>query len=308
MGPLRQVGVGKGECGVAARRALAAFAMLMGLASPAAHAASPRAVGPAALHAVDEELARAGPETHFRRPFRIDSSEGSGAAAGEAWGTLETPFPAFVQALSVPQHWCDILILHLNNKECRVAGPTITLKVARKWDQPADQAMPLRFGWHVDESTPQYLAMHLDAPEGPYGTSDYRITVEAVPSRDGRGSFMHFAYGYQVGMTGRIGMDLYFATLGRGKVGFSETGRDSSGASVHIDGMRGLMERNTMRYFLAVEAFLAVPAPAGATPAAVFDRRIVRWYDMTEQYPRQLHEPERQPFIELKKREFAATH
>ena len=64
--------------------------------------------------------------------------------------------------------------------------------------------------------------------------------------------------------------------------------------------MRGLVERNTMRYYLAIEAFLdAVSSP----PQARLEQRLHDWFAATERYPRQLHELDEGAYLEMKRRE-----
>jgi hypothetical protein len=66
--------------------------------------------------------------------------------------------------------------------------------------------------------------------------------------------------------------------------------------------MRGLVERNTMRYYLAVEAFLgALSAP----PQARVEKSLSDWFAAIERYPRQLHELERGEYLDMKRREYS---
>ncbi len=51
-------------------------------------------------------------------------------------------------------------------------------------------------------------------------------------------------------------MQAYLGTIGSGKVGLTLMGKQADGRPLYIDGMRGLVERNTMRYCLAFESFL----------------------------------------------------
>ena len=82
-------------------------------------------------------------------------------------------------------------------------------------------------------------------------------------------------------------MSTYLGTLGRDKVGFSTTAPAGTGKPVYVGGLRGILERNTMRYFLAIETYLASAAqPAMKRPGW----RLRTWFDATERYARQLHE------------------
>ena len=96
--------------------------------------------------------------------------------------------------------------------------------------------------------------------------------------------------------TGRSG-EMY-ATSGSAKVGFS-TERDAEGEHL-VHGMRGVLERNTMRYFLAIDAYLgslAVPE------AQRLEKRLGDWYAAAARYPRQLNEMERAEYFAMKRRE-----
>jgi hypothetical protein len=96
-------------------------------------------------------------------------------------------------------------------------------------------------------------------------------------------------------------MKTYLATIGRGKVGFTMTGKRSSGQPEYIGGMRGVAERNTMRYYLAIDAYLgALTTP----PPLQLQKRLQNWFTATEQYPRQLREVDRTAYIEMKRSEY----
>jgi hypothetical protein len=64
--------------------------------------------------------------------------------------------------------------------------------------------------------------------------------------------------------------------------------------------MRGVAERNTMRYYLAIDAYLdSLAAPADQQ----VEKRLVSWFDATEKYPRQLHELTRDEYLHMKRDE-----
>ena len=97
-------------------------------------------------------------------------------------------------------------------------------------------------------------------------------------------------------------MQAYLGTIGSDKVGFTVVGRQSDGQPLHIGGMRGVVERNTMRYYLAIEAFLgALSAP----PQARLEKRLHDWFAAIERYPRQLHEMEQAEYLDMKRREYS---
>ncbi|UUZ63708.1 hypothetical protein LP417_31090 [Polaromonas sp. P1-6] len=94
-------------------------------------------------------------------------------------------------------------------------------------------------------------------------------------------------------------MRAYLATLGSGKVGFTQIQQGEN--SVHVGGMRGAIERNTMRYYLAIEAYLASLSQPSAQQ---FNTRLQHWFDATEEYALQLHEVDKSSYVTMKKDEY----
>jgi hypothetical protein len=240
----------------------------------------------------------------FQKPLFMDSNEISGSAMADVYALIDHPFATVDAALNDPAHWCDILILHLNIKYCRasVAGQGSALKVniGRKYDQPLDESYQVEFAYGVATRAPDYLQVRLNADEGPLSTSNYRIMLEAAPLEGGQ-TFIHLSYSYSYGLVGRLAMQAYLATLGRGKVGFTVTGKQSDGLPLYIGGIRGAVERNTMRYYLAVEAYLgALSAP----PQAQLEKRFRDWFAATERYSLQLYEMEQDEYLAMKRKEY----
>jgi len=238
----------------------------------------------------------------YNRPIYIESAHDGGDLRGEVYAIVQQPFASVGPALQGMERWCEILMLHLDVKMCRwsTSGPErMMVATARKFDQPLESAASVEFDYRVISSTPDYLQVQLHAASGPMGTHDYRIVLEAV-ALDAKTSFLHFSYAYSQGFGGRIAMEAYLATLGRNKVGFTVTGRKPDGQPIFINNVRGLVERNCMRYFLAIEAFLnAQPLP----PAERLERRLHEWHAGTERYPVQLHEMDRDDYLAMKRRE-----
>ena len=97
-------------------------------------------------------------------------------------------------------------------------------------------------------------------------------------------------------------MKAYLATLGRNKVGFSVEGDGAGGKPRPVRGMRGAIERNAMRYYLAIEAYLGALSVPSRQQA---DRRLMDWFDASERYPLQLREMRREEYLEMKRREIS---
>jgi len=240
----------------------------------------------------------------YRRPLYLESSEISDGVKGEVFALVDYPFATAGAALNAPAQWCDILILHLNTKYCRAstAGPGSVLDVGigRKYDQSLDKAYRVDFVYRVVADTPNYLKVRLDADAGPLSTRDYRIVFEAIPLDSGR-TFIHLTYSYGYGLAGRLALQSYLGTLGSSKVGFTVVGTQSDGQPRHVGGLRGAVERNSMRYYLAIEAYLG----ALTTPLpARLEKRLHDWFDAAERYPLQLHEMERSDYFAMKRKEY----
>jgi len=276
--------------------------LLIGLAGWAQ--AGTQASGAAELrarHAASHQLLANSP---FGGPLFLESTEAPRMLQGDVYALVDHPFAAVSAALGNSERWCDVMILHLNTKHCRRAvengTPTIELRVGKKHDQPIAAASLVAFGFRAVSTTPEYLAVELQAVTGPFDTRDYRILFEAVPAQGGR-SFIHMGYSFAYGAVSRFAMQAYLATIARDKVGFTKVAAANPGdPASYIGGVRGLVERNTMRYYLAIDAYLDALA---AAPSEQQERRLRAWFDATERYSRQLHEVEREDYMAMKRRE-----
>jgi hypothetical protein len=251
--------------------------------------------------ALDERLAN----NDFGRPLYIESAQDGKNVSGEVFARVSQGFGNVRTALEQPAHWCDVLIMVVNVKQCVARsgpqGPVLDVHVGRKSRQPLADTFRLQFEYRVAAATADYLHVQLYAARGPLGTHQYQLSFEAV-ALDAQRSFVHISYGYGQGMAARLATRGYLATAGSGKVGFSVVGRHADGRPVLVKEMRGIVERNAMRYYLAVEAYLG----AQATPEHLrAEKRLQDWYAATEQYAPQLHELEREEYLELKRREVA---
>jgi hypothetical protein len=216
---------------------------------------------------------------------------------------VDQPFARVGPALRRMQHWCDILIVQSNVKQCvasdGAAQDALTVFVGRTPYDRLDQTYRIQFAYEVPAAANDYLRVALMANEGPFGTSDYRVTLEAAPLDAGR-TFLHLTYSYRLGIAARLAMQVYLVTSGRGKVGFTVIGRLPDGRPAYVGGLRGMVERNAMRYYLAVEAFLG----ALALPVEQrLEKRLRDWHAATDRYPRQLRELGRDEYLELKRRD-----
>ncbi len=237
----------------------------------------------------------------YQRPLVIESVEGTNSVNGNAYAVLESPFTKVSTTLNSPAQWCEVLILHLNTKYCRAAtdaGPDkLAVKIGRKIPQQLKDASSLEFNYRLVAASPDYLSVRMNSEKGPLGTSNYRIELHAIPLPDGR-TFMHLGYSYDFGFASRMAMQAYLGTLGSGKVGFTRV--SAAQKTEYVGGVRGAVERNTMRYYLAIEAYLA---SLGLPVAQQVDQRLHHWFDATEKYRLQLHEVEKEEYLAMKREE-----
>jgi len=257
-------------------------ACLLALGSIAAHADA------GSLRARHAELKPQLQGNSYGRQMFIDSAEGSNSLQGDVYAVLDHPFDKVKEALVDPRAWCDIMLLPFNTKACSAQGNRLSVRIGRKYNQPVDQAYALDFGFSNLAASADYLETRLSAGQGPFGTRDYRMVVEAVPLDRGR-TFMHMSYAYGFGGSGRFAMQAYLATAGASKVGFT------------TNGVRGAVERNAMRYYLAIDAYLdTMDVPQSQR----VDKRIDQWFSATERYPQQLHEMDRNTYVSMKRQEY----
>lgn len=235
----------------------------------------------------------------FNRPLLIDSKEESDSATGEVYAVVNYPFAKVNNALKDPSNWCDIMILHQNTKYCKASGDIndaeLKMLIGKKVSQDLDDAHKMDLNYRLIKSDSNFMAVQLAADQGPLGTKNYQVLLEAVPINN-KQTFLHFSYSYAYGLAGSVAIKAYLASAGRNKVGFS-LDEDGSG---YIGGVRGMVERNTMRYYLAIDSYLgALSAPPEKRPI----KRLQDWYAATERYPRQLHEITRNAYLSMKREE-----
>ena len=250
-------------------------------------------------HAALEKQLR---KTAFGRPLVLESFEDTGSVNGNAYAVLDASFGTVSTTFKGPTHWCEVMILHINTKYCRAtseANPTVLkVNIGKKTPQELEDAFALEFAMRQVSASSRYLAVRLNAEKGPLGTNNYRIELQAVPLPSGK-TFMHLRYAYGYGVAGRLAMQGYLATVGSGKVGFTHLNGDPKQG--YIGGMRGTVERNTVRYYLAIEAYLA---SLNRPPAQQLDARLEHWFDATEQFSLQLHEMDRSSYLTMKREEY----
>lgn len=243
-------------------------------------------------------------KNQFQRPLYLDSMESSATMKGDIYAVMDYPFSEVKKALSDPENappnWCDIMMLHPNTKYCRVVpanGKTILrAQIGKKNNQPLEDTHLMEFSYHFDPGINDYFRADLTSEKGPLGTKDYHIFIDAVPI-DSSKTFLHLSYACSANLAARTAMKVYLSTIGRHKVGFTVIGTFRNGEPDYVGGMRGVIERNTMRYYLALDAFLYA---LSVSPEKRLEKRLIKWFSGTEQYARQLFELEQHEYLTMK--------
>lgn len=252
------------------------------------------------FHSIKESLE----SNQYGAPVYIQSNFQEDNATGEVFALVDHEFSAVVAGLSSPDHWCDVVLLHINVKGCNVkvnnnSESNLTLFVGRRYFQTPDQAHEMHYRFNNVSSSPDYLHVNLIARDGPLGTSDYLLTFEVIPFNKSS-SFIHFKYSYRYGFMAKLALDGYLATIGRNKVGFTITDYDDSNNPVYVKGLQGIVERNSMRYFIAISSFL----DTSYLNREQWDNRVQHWYQLAKRFERQFMEIREKEYIETKRKEY----
>lgn len=239
-------------------------------------------------------------------PVSLVSSIQDNVLRGEIIGIIDHPFAVTRNLLDDPADWCEVLILHINTKACTFANShagKVHLYAGRKYYQAPTQATRLILSFNRLASQNDLLAVKLYSPTGPFATRDYLIEFETIPllatgsNLATSKTLFRMTFSYRLSWLAQNSIRIYLATLARNKVGFSVTDV-KQGMPVFIKGIQGIIERNTMRNFLALETVLKVPKDSQDAL-----KRARYWHKATEQFQHQLHEIEKDKYLANKARE-----
>lgn len=234
-------------------------------------------------------------------PLTVETNTRDGLLMGDAYAILGHPYGKVTEALRDARNWCDILPLHMNMKACTTqplhAGTRLTLYAGRKSYQPPGQARALNYTYRVQTLDSDYFSASLTADKADADSPP--VALEVIPLGSEQ-ALIHVRYAWRTPLWLRVATDSYFATVGARKVGFSTTGTGQHGEPEYVGGLHGAVERNALRYYLALDAYFSTDH----TPeAGRFDQRLNHWFDLTERYPAQLHEMGKADYLRAKHKE-----
>ncbi|HET9473130.1 MAG TPA: hypothetical protein VFO82_04505 [Steroidobacteraceae bacterium] len=268
-----------------------------------AQEAPPDADSAAALRGQYAALSEQLEQSPIQRGLYLESVETSRSSRGDIYAVVGFGFTAISDNFTRPENWCEALILHLNVKYCHATArderTVLSVALGKKTEQPLKDTHRVEFNYEVTVAGPEYTQVILDARKGPLGTRNYHILLEWL-ALDSERSFLHIRYAYEFGRVARLAMRFYLSRSGSSKVGFTMIENEKGGPPHLVGGLRAAQERNTMRYFLAIDAYLGALA---TSPADRFEESLEKWFAATERYALQLHEVEHDDYIEMKRRE-----
>lgn len=249
------------------------------------------------------QLHQARPPIQPSLPITIEAEQSGGRLRGDVYATLDHPYAQVVDTLRRGSNWCEIAPLHLNVKACtheaRPGAMRLTFYSGRKQYQPPEATRPFIYDFREQVHGPRYFRVVLTPDMATRDTEQNHILVEAIPL--GRGQvFVHVQYSFKYSLWMRLAAGSYFATFGRDKTGFSVTGTDRQGRPIRATGIAGAVERNAVRYYLALQTYFNA---LDVTEPGRHEARLSRWFDLTEQYAAQLRELSKAEYLSAKRRE-----
>ena len=190
--------------------------------------------------------------------------------------------------------WCQGFFANVYVKACYKNGKLLRIFYDNN-DEYQDLGDAFQFDYQVVEQTlnNQHLYISLRADSGPLGSEDYRLSIEAEAQSDSH-TVLRLVYQSRYGFIARSALFVYLKTLGRDKIGFS---RDQQAQPVA--GVRGILERNAMRYLLALCAYFS--NQNAVKPLA---NTLKNWHDYATVFSQELQEIDWSDYQKLKLREY----
>lgn len=235
--------------------------------------------------------------------LRIQSHEQGRRLRVNVYGFVDYPYSQVADVLVSPAAMCGFLILNMNVKACTYSQGerrvNMTIYVAGKKYAPLYRTMKIEPHFELQERNSKYLKVLMTSPRGRWGIKEYSVLVEASPYANK--TLVRFSSNYETSRLNKAATSMYLKTFARKKVGFTVVGRNQSGQPEYVRGMQGVIERNAVRSYLALQAYLET---ASVPPSQRLESRLRLWFGLTDVYSRQLHEMDRQSYLNNKKREY----
>ena len=236
------------------------------------------------------------PGTHIN----LASSEQDDLLSAEVNSIVQTPFELVATTLSKARNWCLVMPLHFNIKTCTYEkhndSDVLTIYSGRKIYESPEDSYQMTYRFEVIKNDDKQLTLRLHAKHGPIGTSNYLIELDAVPVAEG--TLLQIHSSYRPSWLSSMLTSAYLSTVGRDKVGFSLI--KYNGELQPVQGIKGIIERNVMRYHLAINAFFSTQS---LPEESRHEATLASWFKQNDSYP-QLHEMDEAEYLEIKRKEW----
>jgi len=191
-------------------------------------------------------------------------------------------------------NWCHGFIANIYVKACYKKGDLVRIFYDNN-DAYQELSSAFRFDYRIEGQSldANELLISLVAESGPLGSKDYRLRIEAQATTDNQ-SNIRLVYQSRYGFVARSALFIYLKTLGSGKIGFSH---EPNGQPVK--GIRGILERNAMRYLLALCAYFA-----NRNPLKTLQDTLKNWHDYARVFNKELQEIDWIDYQKLKLQEY----
>jgi hypothetical protein len=231
----------------------------------------------------------------------LESTQSSGDLKGDVYAVVEHPFSTVQQALVSPEHWCDILILHLNVKRCKAsAGDAEDAQPQRRPQvRPADRGCvraQLQVSRRCDERR-----LPAGAPERrrrPAQHEELPIQVEAVPIEAKR-TVIHMSYAYGYGFAAKMAMQTYLATARQRQGRLHDRRQEADGKPVYQAGCSASRAQHDalLPRDRRLPVGVRLPPPSSPKSASASGTRA------PSATPQQLHEMDEAEYLDMKRKE-----
>lgn len=242
-------------------------------------------------------------------PVYVTSSVKNSLGIGDIYGIFDLDFTTLHHFFAEPTRWCNALILHIYIKSCVLHNPAyvkhqeaalFNVYLGTKDYAKPDDVFRFQYQLKQHDISDEYVKIVLSAEDGPIDTNNYVIIFEAMPISPTQ-SLIHFRYEANYGFFARSAVSVYLATVGRRHVGFSTIDTNAEAQPIFIKGLRGVIERNAMRYVISVVSYLQAD---NTDPNQWLESSLKRWYHYSEIFRAQLHDASLSRLLTIKTEEF----
>lgn len=199
-------------------------------------------------------------DTRFALPLDW-SDDGGRYAVGTRVELPDTGLDRVDELVGTAQGWCIVARLVPDVRECRPWTDGMGLELTLQSGDGTQRTQPhtIRHTRLDDE-----IRSTLIAKQAPLGVTDAGLRLTA--SGNASAVTLTVEYGYQSSLRSRLATRAYLSGSAGARPGISEE-PGPEGDPVLVSGLRGLVERNAMRYFLALVSALEHTGPEQAVSA-----------------------------------------